>query len=114
MVSVDVLSTCVLGFIQKNKLLSVQIGHGFKKLLLDFHTEYIRRAIILYFNRTPAQVAFMQWGNQSFNALVNYTNRNAASQVTTKQTLFAYVSATGTALGKFRDDFFCEPQCAAL
>lgn len=36
--------------------------------------------------------------NQSFNALVNYTNRNANSPTTVNQMLVAYVSATSSAL----------------
>uniref|UniRef100_H2ZFE1 Sidoreflexin n=1 Tax=Ciona savignyi TaxID=51511 RepID=H2ZFE1_CIOSA len=51
-------------------------------------------------------VALMQWANQSFNALVNYTNRNAASQTSSKQMLFAYASATTTALGKLNLNHF--------
>nr|CAB3266022.1 sideroflexin-2-like [Phallusia mammillata] len=55
--------------------------------------------LLLQFYQTPGQVALMQWINQSFNALVNYTNRNAASETTTRQMMFAYVTATSTALG---------------
>lgn len=43
-------------------------------------------------------MVFLQWLNQSFNALVNYTNRNAKSSLTTNQMMFAYVSATASAL----------------
>lgn len=55
--------------------------------------------LLLQFYKTPGQVALMQWLNQSFNALVNYTNRNAASSISTKQMLVAYGTATTTALG---------------
>ena len=53
--------------------------------------------LILSFRTAPA-VVFWQWVNQSFNALVNYTNRNAKSPTTTTQLGVAYVSATASAM----------------
>lgn len=54
--------------------------------------------LLLQFYKTPGQVALMQWFNQSFNALVNYTNRNAASSISKEQMLIAYGTATSTAV----------------
>ncbi|PIO73533.1 tricarboxylate carrier [Teladorsagia circumcincta] len=55
-------------------------------------------AMMIWYKSTPA-VIFWQWANQSFNALVNYTNRNAKSAMTTQDLLVAYTSAVSGALG---------------
>jgi len=55
-------------------------------------------ALMLHFYKTPLQAATTQWANQSFNGLVNYTNRNAESSTTTGQMFSAYCMATSAAL----------------
>ncbi|XP_074643046.1 sideroflexin-2-like [Tubulanus polymorphus] len=53
---------------------------------------------MITFYRTNTAVIFWQWVNQSFNALVNYTNRNAESDIDAKRIAIAYTSATTSAV----------------
>ncbi|XP_036613974.1 sideroflexin-3-like [Trichosurus vulpecula] len=58
---------------------------------------------MLTFHKSIVSVMFWQWVNQSFNAIVNYSNRNGNVTATERQLGVAYMSATtgavATALG---------------
>lgn len=50
-------------------------------------------------NQTPAFNAFMQWVNQTYNAGMNYGNRNASSEYTKSDLMRGYSAAVVTSCG---------------
>lgn len=59
---------------------------------------FISGGMLTFYQSTPA-VIFWQVSNQSFNAVVNFVNRNASSEVSNAQLLTSYCIATSAATG---------------
>lgn len=58
---------------------------------------FITGSMMTFYKSTPA-VIFWQVANQSFNAVVNYTNRNASVKVTDEMLASAYFAATSASV----------------
>ena len=54
---------------------------------------------MLFTAPTPFNTIFWQWINQTYNATLNYANRNASSSYTINDIAKSYICATGAAIG---------------
>ena len=53
---------------------------------------------LMIMRQTTSTVIFWQWINQTYNAAINYSNRNASSNLDTKGLMLAYTGAVTTSI----------------
>ena len=53
---------------------------------------------VMFAQQSPAFNAFAQWVNQTYNAMINYGNRNASSKYTNTDIARGYVAAVTVSL----------------
>ena len=53
---------------------------------------------MLYFQKTPSQIIFWQFANQSVNAVVNFTNRSGDEEIKTTVLARNFIGATTLAV----------------
>ena len=56
-------------------------------------------AVLFVKNQTPLFNATMQWANQTYNAGMNYGNRNASSKYTSQDLFRGYAGAVAVSVG---------------
>ncbi|OAF71556.1 Sideroflexin-2 [Intoshia linei] len=77
---------------------SGELQNIFGRMSFQMPGNVMLTGLMLFFYKSNLQVAVMQWVNQSFNSLVNYTNRNAKIEVSKKEIGVSYLAATTCAV----------------